>query len=79
MESEKILKEILVALNNNSKATFTVIECSEYINVNKDKIRELIYKPNSDFPYFKNGSKVLINKSQLDLWLDKVSKEHRKI
>lgn len=76
---EEILKEILETLNNKSKATLTVIECAEYINVNKDKIRELICKPNSDFPYFKNGSKVLINKTQLDLWLDKVTKEHRAI
>jgi excisionase family DNA binding protein len=76
---EELLKQILERLNDNSKATLTVLECAEYIKVNKDKIRELINKPNSDFPYFKNGSKVIINKSQLDLWLDKVSKEHREI
>ena len=76
---EEILKEILETLKSNSKATLTVLECSEYINVNKDKIRELIYKVNSDFPYFKNGSKVLINKVQLDLWLDKITKEHRQL
>lgn len=76
---EELLKQILGKLKGNLKATMTVIECSEYINVNKDKIRELINKPNSDFPYFKNGSKVIINKSQLDIWLEKVSKEHREI
>jgi excisionase family DNA binding protein len=76
---EELLKQILERLNDNSKATMTVIECSEYINVNKDKIRELINKPNSDFPYFKNGCKVIINKSQLDSWLDKISREHREL
>lgn len=74
---EDLLRQILNKMEDNLKATFTVVECAEYINVNKDKIRELINKPNSDFPYFKNGSKVIINKSQLDLWLDKISKEHR--
>ena len=31
------LKEILSALYNNSKATLTVVECAEYIKVNKVK------------------------------------------
>ena len=34
-----------------------VIECEEFINSNKEKISELINKPNSDFPYFNVGAK----------------------
>ncbi|AGF56420.1 excisionase family DNA binding protein [Clostridium saccharoperbutylacetonicum] len=76
---EELLKQILERIKDNSRATMTVVECAQYIKVNKDKIRELINKPNSDFPYFKNGSKVIINKSQLDSWLDKISREHRNL
>jgi excisionase family DNA binding protein len=78
---EETLNEILKTLkaNNKSNATMTVLECSEYMNVSKEKVRELIYKIDTDFPFFKVGVKVLVNKSQLDLWLDKVSKEHRNL
>ena len=78
---EELLKEIRDALKEpkQEKATFTVLECSEFMDINKEKIRELIAKPNTDFPFFKNGKKVLINKTMLTQWLDKVSKEHREI
>jgi len=80
MKTEEILLEILKAIKNSkSKATMTVLECSEYMNVSKEKIRELIYKVDTDFPFFKVGVKVLINKSQLDLWLEKITEEHRVI
>lgn len=65
--------------NISNKRTLTVIECAELINVNKEKIRELINKPNTDFPYFKVGAKVLINKEMLHEWLEKISLEHRQI
>ncbi|ALS17779.1 excisionase [Clostridium butyricum] len=78
---EEILIEIRDALRGpkQEKATLTVLECSQFMDVNKDKIRELIAKPDTDFPFFKNGNKVLINKALLTQWLDKVSKEHREI
>jgi len=79
MNELEVLKDILNSIKNNSKSTMTVLECSEYMNVSKEKIRELIYKVDTDFPFFKVGVKVLINKAQLDLWLDKVTKEHRAI
>lgn len=80
MNHEDILKEILKALKQNKpKATMTVLECSDYLGVSKDKIRELIHKANTDFPFFKVGTKVLIDKSRLDLWIQKASQEHRVI
>jgi len=75
----EVLKDILDTIKNNSKSTMTVLECSEYMNVSKEKIRELIRKANTDFPFFKVGAKVLINKSRLDLWLEKITEEHRTI
>lgn len=71
---EEIFNEIL---KTTTKSTMTVIECSQYMNISKDKIRELIHKQNTDFPYFKVGAKVLINKKELDGWMSKVSNEHR--
>lgn len=77
MKSEEILEEILRAIKVNNKATMTVLECSTYMNVSKDKIRELIHKANTDFPYFKVGAKVLIDKVRLDSWIEKIGKEHK--
>lgn len=81
MALEETLQEILKTLkaNNKPKATMTVLECSEYMNVSKEKIRELIYKVDTDFPFFRVGVKVLVNKSKLDLWLEKITEEHREL
>lgn len=53
-------------LNEN---TLTVLECAELINVSTEKIRELINKPNTDFPYFKIGEKVFINRYMVQKWV----------
>ena len=76
ISTEGILRHILAEIKASKKTTLTVLECSEIINVSKEKIRELINKPNSDFPFFKVGAKVLINKELLNMWLEKASKEH---
>lgn len=80
-EEEKIFNRILDIFKGNhmNKSTLTVLECAELINVRKEKIRELINKPNTDFPYFKVGAKVLINREMLNEWLEKISIEHREI
>ena len=75
----EILKEILSEIKQSKKTTLTVVECSEIMNISKEKIRELISKPNTDFPYFKVGVKVLINRDLLTQWMKKVSEEHRTI
>ncbi len=80
-EEEIIFNKLLDIFKNTSvnKKTLTVLECAEHINVSKEKIRELINKPNTDFPYFKVGAKVLINRDMLNEWLEKISQEHRHI
>lgn len=75
----EILKEILLEIKQSKKTTLTVLECSEIMNVSKEKIRELINKPDTDFPYFKVGVKVLINRELLMQWMKKISEEHRSI
>ncbi|MDU4728248.1 MULTISPECIES: excisionase [Clostridium] len=80
-EIVSLLKEILLSLNNKNseKKTLNIVEASSYSGIGQDKIRELIDKTNTDFPFFKVGSKSRINKKLLDLWLEKISEEHRVI
>ena len=77
---EELLKAILEELktkNKQEKATFTREECAKYMGISLEKVTELIKKENTDFPYFKNNSKYLILKRELDEWMDKVALEHR--
>lgn len=58
MNEEEILFNKYLDLfknNNSNERILTVLECAELINVSEEKIRELISKPNTDFPYFKIG------------------------
>ena len=76
---EELLKQILETIQNKKaeKITFNVIEAAEYSGIGQLKIRELIEKPNTDFPFFKVGIKASIDKRLLDEWLEKITLEHR--
>ncbi|WP_332856748.1 excisionase family DNA-binding protein [Clostridium paraputrificum] len=76
-----LLKDILEALkkSNVEKVTFTPAEAATYMGVGHEKVRELIEKHETDFPYFKSGCKARIDKGLLDLWIKKISEEHRAI
>lgn len=79
-----ILKEILEEVKNikeanQEKITLTIREAALYCGMGHEKIRELVEKENTDFPFFKVGCRVAINKDMLDDWLVKISKEHRKL
>lgn len=54
-------------------------ECARYRKIGEDKIRELVAKVNTDFPYFRIGVKVLINKDLLDRWIEKAALEKRQL
>lgn len=88
-ESEEILKDIKTILDKmyisiNSKEpncckTLTVNEAVEYTGIGRDSLLQQIKKVDTDFPYFKVGSKTLIDKEMLDEWIKKIIKEHRGI
>lgn len=83
-ETKELLKEILEELrkpesNKIEKVTLTIAEAAKFSGFNDHKIRELIDKPNTDFPFFKVGKKTFINKAMLGEWIQKVSTEHRVI
>ncbi|AGF56419.1 excisionase family DNA binding protein [Clostridium saccharoperbutylacetonicum] len=76
---EEILIEILETLKSErpKKITFTIAEAANYSGIGQVKIRELINKPNTDFPFFKVGARALIDKAALDNWMEKITQEHR--
>ena len=91
MEKKKLKEEILdiskqilevlkqPKLGIVEKRTFSVAEAASYSGIGQEKIRELIYKQNTDFPFFKVGSRAAIDKKLFDEWLEKISEEHRKL
>lgn len=74
---EEYLKKIVTLLETQSKAILTLEEAIAYTNIGKNRMLELINKHDTDFPYFRNGRKILINKSMLDEWINKVTLENR--
>ena len=80
-QMEELLKEILETLKQSkvNKVTFSIMEAAMYSGIGHEKIRELVNRPNTDFPYFKVGSRVAIDKRVFDEWLDKITLEHRKL
>lgn len=76
-----LLNKILLSLDKQKveKVTFTPAEAAAYMGVGHEKVRELIEKHDTDFPYFKSGCKARIDKGLLDLWIKKISEEHRAI
>lgn len=76
---EELLKEILESLKSErpQKITFSIQEAALYLGIGHEKVRELVEKPNTDFPYFKVGARTSIDKRALDRWLEKITEEHR--
>jgi len=70
---------VAISEKYNDKLTLTIQETSELTGIGRDKILELVHRVNTDFPYFKVGSKCLINRQQLVAWLGEIAKEHIKI
>ncbi|SKB01168.1 transposon Tn916 excisionase [Caloramator quimbayensis] len=63
-----------------TKATLTIEECVKYSGIGRDKLMEIAHAAcnyNSDFPCFKVGTKFLVNKNLLDMWLEKITQERR--
>ncbi|MHC1723188.1 MAG: helix-turn-helix domain-containing protein [Aminipila sp.] len=58
--------------------TLTVNKCAELTGIGQQSIRMLVNNPDSGFPYFKLGAKVLIPVVALEQWLLKTSEERRR-
>lgn len=82
MELKTVIKEAIseaLVEKKIEKLTLTLDECTELSGIGKNTIDQLVHAENTDFPYFRVGKKVLINREKLILWLDKISEEKRTI
>lgn len=85
---EELLKEILVELrkkdkeekeNLECKLTYSLKECSNLSGIGLNTLQEEISKQNSDFPFFKIGKKVMVDKGLFHQWLENISKTHHEL
>ena len=76
---QEMIKSTINQALRDQKATFTVRQCARYSGIGEDKLRELIAKENTDFPFFKVGVKAIIPKEPLDRWLEMIAKENRQL
>lgn len=58
------------------KAVLDLDEAAEYANISRSRLSEIVNSYDTDFPYFRNGRKILINRTMLDAWLEKQASEH---
>lgn len=80
---EKILKDILLELqkknNEEIKLTYTLKECSTLSGIGLNTLQEEVARENSDFPFFKIGKKVIVNKVLFHKWLENKSTSHAEL
>lgn len=58
------------------KLTVNLQEAASITGIGRCKLEELV-KGSSDFPYFRVGTKILIYKESLKVWLEKIATEQR--
>lgn len=74
----QLLTEIKELLKTKEpKATLTITECVEYTSIGRDKLMELAHSETAGFPAFRVGTKFLVNRELLDMWLENIAKEKR--
>lgn len=80
---EEILRDILFELqkksNDEIKLTYTLKECSALSGIGLNTLQEEVAKENSDFPFFKIGKKVIVNKFLFHKWLENKSISHAEL
>lgn len=85
---EELLKEILFELKKRDveekeitecKLTYTIKECSNLSGIGLNTLQEEISKQNSDFPFFKIGKKVMVDKGLFHQWLENISITHHEL
>jgi hypothetical protein len=78
-ELKQIIKEAIQESLPKKKMTLTLEECVKESGIGRSTLLELVHSVNTDFPYFRVGKKIFINRDKLSLWLDKISDEHKNI
>lgn len=78
-ELKQIIKEAIREAHPRKKMTLTLEETVKESGIGRSTILELVHSQNTDFPYFRVGKKILVNRDKLTLWLNKISEENRTI
>lgn len=82
---EELIKDILFELRKNSennqidKLTYSLKECSSLSGIGLNTLQQEINKVNSNFPFFKIGKKVMVDKALFHQWLEHISKTHEEL
>lgn len=79
---EELLKEILDEIREKKledKLTYSLKECSQLSGIGLNTLQEEISKDNSNFPFFKIGKKVMVDKKLFHQWIENISKTHREL
>ena len=85
---EELLKEILVELRKKDieekeitevKLTYSLKECSYLSGIGLNTLQEEISKQNGNFPFFKIGKKVMVDRGLFHQWLENISKTHHEL
>lgn len=62
-------RKVLLMLSANEDRWISIEDAAEYLDVNKDTIRNWIKKETSDIPAHKIGKQWKFKKSELDNWV----------
>lgn len=80
---EELLTEILSELRKNNKnedkLTYSLKECSVLSGIGLNTLQQEISRSNSNFPFFKIGKKVMVDKQLFHQWLENIAKSHEEL
>lgn len=77
-----LLKDILFQLtetNKEKKLTLDLEETVKLSGISRSRILEIVNTKGTDFPYFRNGKKLIVNRVMLEEWLRDKAKEHETV
>lgn len=76
-----LLKEIVLLLKDKKqeKLTLNLEETVEISGISRSRILEIVNSEGTDFPYFRNGKKLVVNKIMLEEWLRKKAINHETV
>ncbi len=79
---KELLKEILNEIkrkDSEDKLTYSLKECSYVSGIGLNTLQEEVAKDNSNFPFFKIGKKIMVDRKLFHQWLQNISKNHEEL
>ncbi len=79
---EELLKEILYEIkrkDSEDKLTYSLKECSYVSGIGLNTLQEEVAKDNSNFPFFKIGKKIMVDRKLFHQWLQNISQNHEEL